>query len=261
LADELGGARAAVTGGASGIGAATCRRLAAGGARVAVLDRDESGAAAVAEEVDGVPVTVDVADVAALDAAIASVAGSLGGLDLLVNNAGIGDVRRFEDYPDERWERLLAVNLRATFAGIRAAAPHLRADGGGAVVNVASVSGIRPTRGEAPYSAAKAGTIALTQSAALEYAPGIRVNCVSPGLIDTPLTEPVLADPEMRRAIEAGTPLGRVGTAAEVADVIAFLCSPAARYVTGANLVVDGGSVLPNPQVDPFLGTVVGDDG
>ena len=261
MGDALDGSRAVVTGGASGIGKATCRRLASDGVRVAVLDRDEAGAAAVAREVGGEDIAVDVADVPALGRAIDSAAVTLGGLDILVNNAGVGDVRRFEDYSDDRWDLLLAVNLRATFAGIRAAAAHLRSDGGGAVVNVASVSGIRPTRGEAPYSAAKAGTIALTQSAALEYAPEVRVNCVSPGLIDTPLTEPVLADPGLRRSIEAGTPLGRVGTAEEVAEVIVFLCSPAARYVTGANLVVDGGSVLPNPQADPFLRMVVGDQG
>jgi NAD(P)-dependent dehydrogenase (short-subunit alcohol dehydrogenase family) len=112
---------------------------------------------------------------------------------------------------------------------------------------------MRPTRGEAAYSAAKAAVIALTRSAALEYGPMVRVNCVSPGVIDTALTAPLLAGDENRGAIEAGTPLGRVGTATEVADVILFLCSDLAAYVTGVNIAVDGGSLLPSAQVDHAL--------
>jgi len=158
------------------------------------------------------------------------------------------------DYPDAEWDRLLDVNLRGTFHGLRAALPLLRNAGGtGNVVNVASVSGLRPTRGEAPYSAAKAAVVSLTRSAALEYAPEVRVNAVAPGFIDTPLTGFAVADPTYAGPIAAGTPLGRIGSADEVADVIVFLASPLARYVTGETVVVDGGSVLGNPQVDAFL--------
>jgi NAD(P)-dependent dehydrogenase (short-subunit alcohol dehydrogenase family) len=255
----LDGRRAVVTGGASGIGAATCRRFATEGARVAVLDVDAGGAEAVAASVGGVAVVADVADRVALGSAFAKAASGLGGVDTVVNNAGTGNVMALHEYPDDEWDRLLAVNLTGVFNGTRAAVPHLRGAGRtGAIVNVSSLSGLRPTRGEAPYSAAKAGVVALTMSAALEYGPEIRVNCVSPGFIRTPLTELAMADDATRAELDAGTPLGRVGTADEVATTIAFLCSDLATYVTGANLVVDGGSALVNAQVDPMLRRFVG---
>jgi NAD(P)-dependent dehydrogenase (short-subunit alcohol dehydrogenase family) len=258
VSDLLDGCRAAVTGGASGIGAATCRRFAEEGAVVAVLDVDGDGARAVAAEVGGVAHPVDVTDAEALARALGDSAEALGGLSALVNNAGTGNVMPLTDYPDREWDRILDVNLRGTFHGLRAGLPLLRAGGGGAVVNVASVSGLRPTRGEAPYSAAKAAVVSLTRSAALEAAPDVRVNAVAPGFIATPLTS--VATDEQAAAIAGGTPLGRVGTAGEVADVIVFLCSPLARYVTGETVVVDGGSMLPNPQVDGFLRDLLGHD-
>ena len=145
------------------------------------------------------------------------------------------------------------VNLTGTFHGIRAAVP-LMLEQGGSIVNHASVSGVRPTRFEGPYSAAKAGVISLTMDAALEYAPKIRVNCVSPGLIETNLTAVVLGDDaEPQAAVEAATPLGRVGTAEDVANLVVFLASPLAAYITGQNVIVDGGSFLPNPQADAIL--------
>jgi NAD(P)-dependent dehydrogenase (short-subunit alcohol dehydrogenase family) len=155
-------------------------------------------------------------------------------------------------YSDEAWARLMGVNLTGTFYGIRAAVPLMR-DRGGSIVNHASVSGVRPTRFEGPYSAAKAGVISLTMDAALEYAPDIRVNCVSPGLIETNLTAIVLGDETMRATVAAATPLGRIGTPREVADVVVFLASPLAAYVTGQNILVDGGSFLPNSQADAIL--------
>ena len=255
----LDGRRAVVTGGGSGIGAATCRRFVAEGAAVAVLDVDGSAAEAVASEVGGVAVTADVADGPGLTGAFERAAASLGGLDTVVNNAGTGNVLPLHDYPDAEWDRLLRVNLTGVFNGTRAAVAHLRVAGRtGSIVNVSSLSGLRPTRGEAPYSAAKAGVVALTMSAALEYGPAVRVNCVSPGFIRTPLTEPACADDATRAELEAGTPLGRLGTAEDVAATITFLCSDLAAYVTGANLVVDGGSALVNAQVDPMLRRFVG---
>ena len=124
---------------------------------------------------------------------------------------------------------------------------------------VASVSGIRPTRGESPYGAAKAGVIALTMSGALEYGPdGIRVNCVSPGFIRTALTDFAFSTPGSIEAVEAGTPLGRTGTAEDVADVVVFLAGDGARFVTGVNVPVDGGSLLPSAQMDPMLSDLLG---
>ena len=130
--------------------------------------------------------------------------------------------------------------------------------GFGSIVNNASLTGLRPTRGEGPYSAAKAGVLNLTQTAALELAPAVRVNAVAPGMVHTPLTEMIVSNPAWREAAEAGTPLGRIGTAEEVADVIVFLASPAASYVTGQTIVVDGGSVLPSLQSDALLRAISG---
>jgi len=242
--------RAVVTGGASGIGAATCRRLAADGWAVVVADRDAQGAAGLAEEVGGEPLALDVADAAAVDEAFAALA--VDGVSVLVNNAGIGSLRRLEDYSPAEVDLLWRVNVAGTYNCLRAAAPLLRA-GRGAVVNVASVSGVRPTRGEAPYAAAKAAVVALTMSTALEWAPHVRANCVSPGFVRTPLNEVIAGDDSLRSGLEERTPLGRVGTPEEVASVVSFLCSAEASYVTGQNLVIDGGSMLPSPQMDPVF--------
>lgn len=247
-----------VTGGASGIGAALCRLLAADGLRVGVLDRNADGAAAVAEEIGGVALVANVADSAAFDAQLLRGAEELGGLRGLVNNAGIGNLKSFESYTDREIDLIFKVNVSSTYYGMRAAAPLLRASGGGAIVNVASVSGVRPTRGEAPYSAAKAAVIALSAGAALELAPEIRVNCVSPGFMHTPLNDLLATDPAARASIEAGTPLGRVGTAEETAELIAFLLSERSSYLTGQNLVLDGGSLLNSRQMDAVLTPLMG---
>ena len=257
----LGGRKALITGGGSGIGAATCRRFAEEGAAVVVLDRDGDAATRVAAEVDGTPVTADVRDSDAVDAAVRLAAEQMGGLTDLVNNAGTGTAKPLLDYSDKEWALLIGVNLTGTFHGIRAAAPIMVEAGFGSIVNNASLTGLRPTRGEGPYSAAKAGVLNLTQTAALELAPAVRVNAVAPGMVRTPLTEIVASTPAWRAAAEAGTPLARIGTAEEVADVIVFLASPAASYVTGQTIVIDGGSVLPSLQSDAVLRAISGQSG
>ena len=254
----LEGKRAIVTGGASGIGAATARRFTAEGARVAVFDIDADGAAAVAAEIGGLAYGVNVAKAGAVQEAVDAAAAALGGIDVLFNNAGVGNLKPLDAYTDKEWELLIGVNLTGTFHGLRAVLPLMRAAGGGAVVNMASVSGIRPTRGESPYAAAKAGVIALTQSAALEYGPDIRVNCVSPGFIHTALTDFAVHTDAYREPIEAETPLGRVGTADDIAKVVVFLASDLAGYVSGQNIVVDGGSMLPSAQIDHMLRDLLG---
>lgn len=256
----LAGRRAIVTGGGSGIGRAVAERFAEAGARVAVLDNDEASAIEVATALGsdaGLALIADVGNAEATQAAFERAAGELGGLDIVVNNAGTGAVKALHRYSDDEWEHLLRVNLTGVFHGIRAGIGFLRAAGGGSIVNVASLSGLRPTRGEGPYSAAKAGVIALTAAAALEYGPEIRVNCVSPGVIETPLTRPLFRDAAVRERIERRIPLKRAGTAVEVANVVAFLASDLAAYVTGANMVVDGGSVLPSAQTDDLLARYV----
>jgi len=249
----LDGERALVTGGARGIGLVTAVRMVEEGASVAILDVDAEGARAAAAEVSGPAVVADVADPEACRRGVEEAVAALGGLTVLFNNAGVGAAMPLHAYRDSLWTRLLDVNLRGTFHALRAALPIMVEQGRGSVVNHASVSGVRPTRYEGPYSAAKAGVISLTMDTALEYAPTVRVNCVSPGMIDTDLTATALGIPRVRGAVEGATPLGRVGDPVEVANAVVFLASRLASYVTGQNLVVDGGSSLPNAQADALL--------
>jgi NAD(P)-dependent dehydrogenase (short-subunit alcohol dehydrogenase family) len=253
---DLAGHAAIVTGGAAGIGAATARRLAARGAIVAVLDRDGDAAAAVAKEAGGHAFQVDVTDAAATTEAVGAAATAMGDLTDVVANAGFGLNKPLHRYSDDEWRLVVGVNLDGTFHTLRAAIPLLLESGGGNIVTVASLNAARPLQGEAPYSAAKAGVVNLTRTAALEYAPTIRANCVSPGMIATALTAIITDDPAFTAVAEGGTPLGRIGTAEEVADVITFLCSDAARYITGQEIVVDGGAGLPNLQADQIVRAV-----
>jgi NAD(P)-dependent dehydrogenase (short-subunit alcohol dehydrogenase family) len=250
----LEGHRAFVTGGGSGIGRATCRRMAEEGARVAVVDVDGDRAEAVATQIDGVAFQADVTDYGALAAAADAAAERLGGLSILFNNAGTSTIHRIHEWPLEEWERVVAINLTGVFHGFRACMPHLLANGDGRVVSTASISGTRPAAGEAPYSAAKAAVAALTANAALEYGPTVRVNAISPGMIRTALTEPLFgAFPDLEKRYEDDAPVGRVGEPEDVADVVLFLCSDLSRFVTGQNIVVDGGLTLHGSGVDGIL--------
>src|SRR3954453_20743743 len=221
----LDGQRAFVTGGASGIGAATCRRMAAEGARVAVVDIDEAGAREVARSIDGIAYGVDVTDFDAVARAAGDANAQLGGLTLLFNNAGGSSMAAVHDYELDEWQRIVTLNLTGVFHGFKAVAPLIVESGGGAIVSTASISGTRPAAGEAPYAAAKAAVGALTATAALEYAPTVRGDAVSPGMIATPMTPLLLEDRGLGRAkqMAAKTPLDRVGAREDIADVVLFL--------------------------------------
>ena len=250
---ELESRRALVTGGGSGIGRATALRFAAEGAVVGVLDRDGDAAKAVAAEVDGHAYAVDVRDGDAVHAALNDFAATGGGLDVLVNNAGTGDLRPLHTVDEKLWHRLLDVNLTGTYHGMRSAIPLMVEAGRGAIVNNASVSGLVPTRNEAGYSAAKAGVISLTQSGALEYGPSVRVNCAAPGHVRTQLTAVWEQFPEAFEPIAEMIPLRRIGEADEVAELILFLASDRSSYITGQTITIDGGISLPQAGTDAAL--------
>ncbi len=239
----LAGRVALVTGAASGIGAATAHRLAAAGARVAVLDRAFEPARTVAAEItdrggEARAYRVDVSDGDAVTATVARVVTEFGRLDLACNNAGVpGVLADTADYPPSVWHRVLAVNLTGVFHCLQAELRQMRRQGtGGAIVNTASVAGLRGVPGASAYAAAKHGVVGLSTSTAVEYAAaGIRINVVCPGLVRTPLPTFATAD------FAAAHPIGRAATPEEIADVICFLLSDAASYLTGAVLPVDGG--------------------
>jgi meso-butanediol dehydrogenase/(S,S)-butanediol dehydrogenase/diacetyl reductase len=232
-----------VTGGASGIGEATARAFAAEGARVVIADIDRERGQTVAREIDARFEPTDVGDEAEIARLLEGTAQSLGRIDVLVSNAFATAVGPIEKLTLEGWRLTQAVTLEAVFTGLRAVAPLMRQQGGGAVVNVASISGLGGDRGLAAYNAAKGAVINLTRTAALELAAsGIRVNAVCPGVIDTPAVRRAFSvAPEREAPVCAAVPLRRLGRPEEVATAILFLASEEASYVTGATLVVDGG--------------------
>ncbi len=250
----LEGHRAVVTGGGSGIGRAACQRIAEEGATVAVFDIDGDSAQLVAKEAGGIAYQVDVTDYAGLNAAVRDAARKMGGVSVLYNNAGNSSMARVHEFSLDEWGRIVALNLTAVFHGFKATVPLMLEGGDGRIVSTASISGVRPAAGESPYSAAKAAVCALTANAAMEYGPTIRANAVSPGMIRTTMTAPLLDGFEgMVDHMEAKTPLARIGSPEDVADVVAFLCSDLSRFVTGQNVVVDGGMTLHGSGVDGIL--------
>jgi 2-hydroxycyclohexanecarboxyl-CoA dehydrogenase len=244
---RLDGSIALVTGGASGIGAATARRLAAEGARVAIADIDLEGARAVAAEIDGAAVEMDVADVTSVRGGVAAAVEQFGAPDILVNNAGTDRFAFFVNTDEELWDFVLGVNLRGTIAVTHAVLPGMQRNGRGAIVNVASEAGRVGSQGSSIYSAAKAGVIGFTRSIARESARfGVRVNAVAPGPIDTPLlnaAEEVHGEigARLRQGMIDATALRRIGAPEEVAAAIAFLAGADASYVTGQTINVSGG--------------------
>jgi NAD(P)-dependent dehydrogenase (short-subunit alcohol dehydrogenase family) len=239
---------AVVTGGGSGMGRAVCRRLAAAGHAVAVLDIDGDATEHVAKEVEAdgrraIPVPVDVSDRTAVDAAMAEARGAFGPIGILVTSAGIEGFANFLDISVEAWERMLAVNLTGTFHCVQSVVPDMIDAGWGRIVTISSSSAQSGTKRMSHYVASKGGVIAFTKALALDLASkGITVNTIPPGAIDTPM---------MRRPVESGAmasldqvvaraPLGRLGTPEDIAAACAFLCSEEAGYITGQQINVNG---------------------
>jgi glucose 1-dehydrogenase len=240
--------RVVITGASRGIGRATAQKVAADGARaltlcdVAYLDELE----ALAGELRGSGCEVktlraDMAKPREPARVIDAAAKAMGGIDAIVGNAGITAPAKLVDLEVEAWDRLFNINLRANWLLAKAAHPHLRKSKG-AIVNVSSMSGVMPQLPTGAYSPAKAALIMLTEMMAMEWAPdGIRANAVCPGFVHTSMTEAIYSQPKLAKARAAIVPLGRIAAPGDIADVIAFLLSPAASYITAQALVVDGG--------------------
>jgi NAD(P)-dependent dehydrogenase (short-subunit alcohol dehydrogenase family) len=233
---------ALVVGGASGIGHACAQALAAAGWSTVIADLKPP-----ADDPDAF--AVDVRDPAAVQSAVEAIVERHGSLGTVVYAAGTARVTPILEIEPAEWELVLGVNLSGAFNALRASAPHI--EEGGSFTAISSIDSAAPVPGLAHYCASKAGVEALVRSAALELGPrGVRCNAVLPGLVRTPLMEPMLARPGVTEAFLAQTPLGRIAEGADVADVVAFLASPAARWITGASLPVDGGMAMrEHPQL------------
>lgn len=239
MADKV----AVVTGGGSGIGRATCARLAADGYSLGVLDLD--GASALQSAGSGLGLQADVSDVEEVEGAFATLTEALGPIDLLVNNAGItgsSAATRLHETPVDQWDRVFAVNVRGPYLCSRAVLPSMVSRREGHIITIASVAGIVPFPGRAAYSSSKGGALLLAKSIAVDYASdGIRSNAVCPGMVETKMTQWRLDQPELRAAVEARIPLGRVAQPQDIAEAVSLLASDRLSYVTGHALVVDGG--------------------
>jgi len=243
---DLAGRRVVITGGASGIGLATATRFVAEGSRVVVLDRDVERFAELRAALPGLAgiVAADVADIASVERAFGEVDRLVGGVDVLVANAGISIRHRFLDITAEEWRKVMAVNLDGVFHCAQAAARRMVAagGGGGAILMTASTNGIVGHPFYADYNASKAGVILLARSMALELAPAIRVNAICPGYVLTPMQQAEYT-PEMFDATNAKIPIGRHARPEEIAALFAYLASDEGAYITGAAIPIDGGEL------------------
>ena len=249
---------AVITGAASGIGAACAKALATAGARVVMADINRTGGDALVDEIGEAArfIETDVTQPEALEALISAAEAAFGGVDIMINNAGAGAVGKTPDLPNETWEAMIALNLNAVFYGCKAAIPAMRKRGGGAIVNIASISGLGGDYGFTVYNAAKGGVVNYTRAAAIDHAwENIRVNAICPGLVDTAGVAPALASPGAAEAWNRSIPLGRAAQPEEIANVAAFLASDAASYMTGSIVVVDGGATAHTGQ--PHLGRLL----
>jgi len=247
---ELKGVRALVTGAGSGIGKAIARRLAAGGCRVAATDVQQERVSEVAGMIrdrggDALAIRADVASQEDVDRMTAEAVSAFGGLDVVVNNAGVGSAAFIESVQDPEIERVFGVNLVGVIRVTRAATPHLKESGRGRIVNVASVEGIRGSGLLPVYSATKAGVIGMTRANAVELARfGVTVNAVCPGPIQTEMLSPLLADEQYHRKLIKGVPMRRLGVPEDVAGAVAFFASEESSFITGNVLVIDGGMTV-----------------
>jgi 3-oxoacyl-[acyl-carrier protein] reductase len=243
---ELSGAVALVTGGARGIGFAIGEALAEAGARVALVDLDLEACQSAAERLPGEGhrgYRSDVSDPEAVQSMVAGVEEELGGVGILVNNAGITRDNLLLRMKDEEWDQVIQVNLKGAFNMTRAISKGMMKRRKGAILNVASVIGLMGNAGQANYAASKAGLIGFTKSVARELASrGVRCNAVAPGFIQTAMTEAL--SPEAVEGLQRQIPMGRLGDPEDVARVVRFLAGPSASYITGQVLVVDGGMVM-----------------
>ena len=244
---------AVVTGGANGIGKAACLRLAEAGARVAVTDVDEDKAAAVADEIDATggeaaSWILDVSEEEEVGRVMREVREKFGSIDILVNNAGISGVdKRTEEISAAEWSKVISINVNGVFFCTKHALPHLREAGGGSIINLSSIYGIISAPDLPPYHASKGAVRSMSKTDALLYAPeGIRVNSVHPAFIWTPLVADLAersgqSVEEFRAALDGRHPIGHVGEPDDIAYGIVYLASDAAKFVTGSELVIDGG--------------------
>jgi 3-oxoacyl-[acyl-carrier protein] reductase len=243
---ELEGKVAVVTGGSRGIGRSIAAHLAAAGARVAVVAREEARAAAVAGELPGdghAGFSCDIADTAAVEALVKQVEADLGSIDILVNNAGVTADNLLLRMSDAEWDRVLDTNLKGTFNTIRAATRGMMRRRDGRIINITSVVGITGNKGQANYAASKAGVIGLTKSVARELASrNILCNALAPGYIETEMTAEL--GETVRETLLGQIALGRLGRGDDIASVVRFLAGPGAAYITGQVIVVDGGMVI-----------------
>lgn len=243
----LEGKVALVTGAGGGIGRAAAEAFARSGASVMVSDVNEAGGAetvALIEAAGGKAAFVrcDVSKAEQVKAMVEATVATFGGLDCAFNNAGINRITD-DQYDDAIWERDIAINLSGVMRCMREEAAYMLQNGGGAIVNTASINGLVGNGGQPAYTAAKHGVVGLARHGALRWAKaGIRVNAVCPGVIETPMTAPLVQNPEMKALIDGMTPMGRMGSASEIAEAVVWLCSPAASFVTGHAMVVDGGA-------------------
>lgn len=248
---QMQGRRVVITGAASGIGRETALVLAREGATVVIGDINEAGAAATAADIEAAggrawAVGTDVTSAAEMERLMASAAERMGGIDTIINNAGVQRSGRVDAFAEADWDLLMEVNPKSCFLGVKYGVPYLRAAGGGAIVNTASLAGLKGGPGMTAYSASKGAIVAFTKALAAELAPdGIRVNAMCPGWIDTPFNQPAIEFMGGRAAQEAVVarivPLGRQGTPAEIAAGMLYLASDASSYLTGQSLVIDGG--------------------